>query len=149
MGPSTVVLKFARDGQEPALAEEAFLYEHYLSPSAASSHQQPIAPKFYGHFSSDEHRILVLSYAGTPLESFDQLTVDAKTHLFAQVQTLHAIGIVHGDLVPNNVTRDDDGKTTIIDFSHSWLHNCERQKKQAGYCDELRSFTRQLGLAES
>ncbi|KAI9817663.1 MAG: hypothetical protein M1826_001509 [Phylliscum demangeonii] len=149
MGPSTVVLKFARDGQEPALAEEALLYEHYLSPLAASSKQQPVAPKFYGHFSSDEHRILVLSYAGTPLESFDQLTVDAKTHLFDQVQTLHAIGIVHGDLVPNNVTRDDDGMTTIIDFSHSWLHDCERRKKQAGYCDELRSFRSQLGLAES
>ncbi|KAI9829550.1 MAG: hypothetical protein M1826_005595 [Phylliscum demangeonii] len=154
MGPSTVVLKFARDGQEPAFAQEAFLYEHYLSPWAASRQQRSIAPKLYGHFSSDDHRILVLSYTGKSLESFDQLTLDGKTHLFDQVQTLHAIGIIHADLVPSNITQDDDGMTTIIDFSHSRLHNCHGKKKLDGYCEDATQMKekmshRTLGELES
>ncbi|KAI9813214.1 MAG: hypothetical protein M1826_002530 [Phylliscum demangeonii] len=148
MGATTVVLKFALPGQEQALEQEAFLYEHFLSTAAASK-RCPIAPKFYGYFSSDDYRNIVVSFTGEALESFDQLTLDAKTRLFGQVQTLHALGIVHGDLAPWNITLDEDGTTTIIDFSHSYLHDCETTKKQDGYCDELQSFASHLGLAES
>ncbi|KAI9809486.1 MAG: hypothetical protein M1826_003877 [Phylliscum demangeonii] len=144
---TAVVLKVAHSGQEPVLEQEAFLYEHYLSTSAAVFRRRPIAPTFHGYFSCGVYRNMVLSYTGQSLSSFGQLTLDAKTHLFDQVQTLHALGLGHGDLEPGNVTRDDDGRTTIIDFSHSYLHDCDRKKRQLGYCEELRSLAGRLGLA--
>ncbi|KAI9812219.1 MAG: hypothetical protein M1826_002928, partial [Phylliscum demangeonii] len=147
IGPTKVVITIDAN-HEPAHEQEAFLYEHYLSTATAGG-QSPIAPDFYGYFSTGVRRYLLLSDTGKVLESFDQLSLDGKTRLLDQVHRLHAMGIVHSNLRPWNVRVADDGTTTIVNFSCGFLHDCDEKKKQMGYCQELRSFTRWLGLDEA
>ena len=48
-----------------------------------------------------------------------------RTQLYGLVWDLHKVGIVHGDLEPQNVARVSGGGLRLLDFSHSARHTCE------------------------
>ena len=51
------------------------------------------------------------------------------------LQTLHQIGIVHGDLEPRNVMKTQDGVYKLIDFSDSAVHKCPETQTVRRVCD--------------
>ncbi|KAI9810494.1 MAG: hypothetical protein M1826_003599 [Phylliscum demangeonii] len=135
MGPTAVVIKFAQMGQRDALEHEAEVYEHVLSNMASSSSDLSPAPRYFGSFEDrDGRRALVLEDVGPALQSFDELTVKAKTDLLSKLRRLHGAGIVHNDLAPRNVTCGAQG-VKIIDYAHSSTHLGEGSKPA---CEEIK-----------
>lgn len=70
------------------------------------------------------------------------------THIFIIRDELHRIftriheaGVEHGDIRPANVTLKKDGGVMVIDFSHSFSHECIE-----GECEELQDLREELGL---
>ncbi len=100
------------------------------------------APRPVGHFEAHGHRFLALErIAGESLANLvvmrNPITSDANnaadyeayrdwalriaTSVRAQVDQLHASGVVHGDLHPRNVLVDDNDRVTLVDFEVSTL----------------------------
>jgi tRNA A-37 threonylcarbamoyl transferase component Bud32 len=51
-----------------------------------------------------------------------------RSQVYELVQSLHRIGIVHGDLEPRNIARARGGGFCLIDFSESRRHICKESK---------------------
>ncbi|KAG9013835.1 hypothetical protein FRB90_005692 [Tulasnella sp. 427] len=85
---------------------------------------------------------LIQQHTGETLQSFDGLGVQQRCELCRLVGRIHGAGVEHGDLNPSNVTTTNDGKISVIDFSHSESHECEGERN----CDELESLRFDLWL---
>jgi tRNA A-37 threonylcarbamoyl transferase component Bud32 len=62
--------------------------------------------------------------------------ISCRSDVYKLVQDLHSIGIVHGDLEPQNIVRTHGGGFLLIDFSESRKHVCKERKVQ--YMDTAR-----------
>ncbi|KAL5483003.1 GSE1_5 [Sanghuangporus weigelae] len=83
-------------------------------------------PSCYGMYGAEDCFVLVMDYGGDALDEkdWDSLTDRDRVELFEAIAALHAIGILHSDISPQNVLRRPDGSLCIIDFSESEFHKC-------------------------
>jgi serine/threonine protein kinase len=56
--------------------------------------------------------------------------ISSRAQVYKLAQDLHSIGIVHGDLEPQNVMRILGGGFYLIDFSQSRKHICKEKMVQ-------------------
>ncbi|KAH9027919.1 hypothetical protein EDB84DRAFT_286205 [Lactarius hengduanensis] len=102
-------------------------FEVYLSlETAYQSGELPdrITPHCYGGFEGDGIGALILGLCGDTLNSWDELDFSEQTRVYKLVGDLHRVGIVHGDLEPQNIARVPGGGFRLIDFSGSRRHTC-------------------------
>ncbi|KAJ6484553.1 kinase-like domain-containing protein [Mycena vulgaris] len=76
-------------------------------------------PRFRGVVSDGEETGVVMSYAGTPIQSIERAPDGQKQQLAQTITSLHAIGIHHHDVRPDNVLIDNRGALTLIDFDQA------------------------------
>ncbi|KAL5512466.1 hypothetical protein ACEPAG_3119 [Sanghuangporus baumii] len=90
-------------------------------------------PNCYGMYEAEDCFVLVMDYGGDALneKDWDSLTARDRAELFEAIATLHAIGILHSDISPQNVLLRPDGSLCIIDFSESEVHKCSDSHKRA------------------
>ncbi|KAL5531627.1 hypothetical protein ACEPAG_4504 [Sanghuangporus baumii] len=104
-------------------------------------------PRYYGHFSGErngfEYSAILLSYCGAALETFDSLTQEERSKIFAILQKVHRAGVKHNDFRPSNILRSEQGAVRLADFSSAHTdHHCDG----TGACEELISAADELGL---
>ncbi|KAJ7439389.1 hypothetical protein B0H11DRAFT_1934538 [Mycena galericulata] len=78
-------------------------------------------PRFRGVVSDGEETGVVMSYTGTPIQSIECAPDGQKQQLAQTIMSLHAIGIHHHDVRPDNVLIDTRGVLTLIDFDQAEL----------------------------
>jgi serine/threonine protein kinase len=60
-----------------------------------------------------------------------------RTSFAGCIEAVHAAGVLHNDLQPQNVVISDSGSIHLIDFSHATTHKCEGWEN----CPELIKVT--------
>ena len=104
-------------------------------------------PSCFGMFETDRSLALLIEYAGRPITHFDDIPLEercvfpkllfvaqprgrtdiklSRSSIYDAVRFLHAIGINHNDISPWNITRGDNSKYNLIDFTESnTKHKC-------------------------
>ncbi|KIM82646.1 hypothetical protein PILCRDRAFT_97458 [Piloderma croceum F 1598] len=92
-----------------------------LCHSDAASCQQ-----LHNEFKGDAMDVLILELCDSILREWDKLSAQ----VYKLVLALHSIGIMHGDLKPQNVACVHGGGFHLIDFSESRNHLCKESKVQ-------------------
>ncbi|KAF8461811.1 kinase-like domain-containing protein [Russula ochroleuca] len=108
-------------------------FNMYLALEAAYKSGQlcdRIAPHCYGAYEGDGVNIIILGLCDGVLNAWDELSAPEQAQVYKLVQDLHSIGILHGDLEPQNVMRAIGGGFHLIDFSQSTRHNCKENVVQ-------------------
>ncbi|KAH9043887.1 hypothetical protein EDB85DRAFT_1855365 [Lactarius pseudohatsudake] len=83
-----------------------------------------ITPHCHGAYSGDRLDALILELCNCTLEGWSDLSNSELKQLYGMVRDLHRVGIIHGDLEPQNVARLPGGSLRLIDFSSSTRHTC-------------------------
>ncbi|KAF7292958.1 Kinase-like protein [Mycena indigotica] len=125
-------------------ATERLVHEYNVY-STLQDLQGAAIPKVVGIFetkdSESRHTVLMMSWMGRALKTFNELNLHEKTVLFHRLIRLHRAGVQHNDLEPRNVTMSSSGPV-IIDFDRASLnHNCP-----GALCKELLQVAQALGL---
>ncbi|KAJ7178077.1 hypothetical protein C8R46DRAFT_1075743 [Mycena filopes] len=90
--------------------------------------------------------VLVLAYAGAavPRGQIYALSTAQRASLYADLERLHAGGVLHGDLRAENIVVSAAGAPSLIDLSHACVHRC----RGAAVCEELREARDFFGLGD-
>ncbi|KAF9461072.1 hypothetical protein BDZ94DRAFT_1299452 [Collybia nuda] len=118
VGNMTVVVKFSmKPDQQKKLRHEYSVYEEL-----ASSHVKGV-PRAIGLFEDHNSDVLalVMTHTGTCLsdlypESRFVVEEPQRSSFLRVMSDIHAAGVRHRDIRPENLTVDDDGRVYIIDF---------------------------------
>ncbi|KAJ7731837.1 hypothetical protein DFH07DRAFT_781159 [Mycena maculata] len=106
--------------------------------------QGAVIPRVVGLYRrKDENKVvLLITYAGKPLKTFDDLPPLDRRTLFQRLVRLHGSGIQHNDFEPRNVTMFGASNPVIIDFDNASLHH----RCTGASCAELIHVAKLLGL---
>jgi serine/threonine protein kinase len=133
-----------------------------------SALQGAVIPMVYGLFIGQNVHVLVMRYAGEAISSFSKLSIQQRYvvtillgghiihvvlpvwftfryDLWTMIQSIHAAGVSHQDLRPDNIGLSMTGNVQILDFSHAILHDCMGISK----CAELQTARQVLDIAHS
>lgn len=69
---------------------------------------------------------------------------NARQDLYNSVEMLHGIGVFHGDIMPQNVVKGQDGVYKLIDFSLSAMHKCPERHSVSTYERSLSDLANQI-----
>lgn len=83
-----------------------------------------LTPHCHGAYSGDRLDALILELCDSTLEGWNNLSNSELEQVYGMVRDLHRVGIIHGDLEPQNVARVPGGSLRLIDFSSSTRHTC-------------------------
>jgi len=103
-----------------------------------------IAPRCYGAFKGNRVDVLILDLCEGVLNQWGELSAPERSQVYELVQSLHRIGIVHGDLEPRNIARAREGRFCLIDFSESRTHIYQAASSQKQVCSELQALRNSL-----
>ncbi|KAJ7860213.1 hypothetical protein B0H14DRAFT_2350722 [Mycena olivaceomarginata] len=102
-------------------------------------------PTLFGLYRSEENGsglVLVTSYEGRALPSFDDLGVQDRHTLLSRLIRIHQAGVEHLDVEPRNVVLSKSRGPIIVDFDGASLDHCCGGLS----CGELREVARRLGI---
>ncbi|KAL6304630.1 hypothetical protein BKA93DRAFT_928252 [Sparassis latifolia] len=132
-------------GREQLLCEYK-IYQHLQATACDinATSGASASPHCYGVFVDTlGTTVLVLNYAGRPLDEFASNDFD-KIAVYRTAVALHNANVFHDDLEPRNVLIDDQGGVHIIDLETAWIgHKCSGPS-----CSELQGLQDDLGLAD-
>ncbi|KAF8215467.1 hypothetical protein K438DRAFT_1955439 [Mycena galopus ATCC 62051] len=120
------------------------LRREFKAYAAMRDLQGAVIPKLVGFYrrKDDKSVVLLVTYAGTPLQNFGDLPDLDRRTLFRRLLRLHESGVQHNDFEPRNVTMFGSSNPVIIDFDNASLdHQCA-----GSTCGELVHVAKLLGI---
>ncbi|KAJ7867646.1 hypothetical protein B0H13DRAFT_2281170 [Mycena leptocephala] len=125
-------------------ASDRILHE-FQAYNALHALQGYSIPTLYGLYHSEydgSSLVLITSYEGKALHSFDELSVEDRGTLLSRLIRIHQAGIEHLDVEPRNVVLSKSKGPVVVDFDGASLdHTCDGLS-----CGELRELARRLGI---
>ncbi|KAJ7474562.1 hypothetical protein B0H11DRAFT_1330913 [Mycena galericulata] len=120
------------------------LRREFNAYAAMNDLQGAVIPRLVGLYrrKDENSMVLLITYAGKPLQTFADLPRVERRKLFQRLLNLHESGIQHNDFEPRNVTMFGPSNPVIIDFDNASLdHECT-----GASCAELIHVAKLLGL---